>query len=153
MIKNLPTMRETWVQSLIWKDPLEKRMATLQYSCLENPMDKGTWWAAVHGGGHKELDMIERACAHACTCTHTHTHTPWLTLAAVTSRYLRAGPSPRESLPGQVQAPARGQQPLIPNTHIGDIMSSPMNPDAILEKTKGTGRNGEDAVIHSSKLS
>ena len=21
----------------------------LQYSCLENPMDKGTWWAAVHG--------------------------------------------------------------------------------------------------------
>ena len=23
-------------------------MAT-QYSCLENPMDRGTWWAAVHG--------------------------------------------------------------------------------------------------------
>ena len=22
----------------------------LQYSCLENPMDGGTWWAAVHGG-------------------------------------------------------------------------------------------------------
>ena len=21
---------------------------TLQYSCLENPMDKGAWWAAVH---------------------------------------------------------------------------------------------------------
>ena len=21
----------------------------LQYSCLENPMDRGTWWAAVHG--------------------------------------------------------------------------------------------------------
>ena len=21
----------------------------LQYSCLENPMDGGTWWAAVHG--------------------------------------------------------------------------------------------------------
>ena len=20
----------------------------LQYSCLENPMDRGTWWAAVH---------------------------------------------------------------------------------------------------------
>ena len=25
-------------------------MATpLQYSCLENPMDGGAWWAAVHG--------------------------------------------------------------------------------------------------------
>ena len=24
-------------------------MAPLQYSCLENPMDRGAWWAAVHG--------------------------------------------------------------------------------------------------------
>ena len=23
--------------------------APLQYSCLENPMDGGAWWAAVHG--------------------------------------------------------------------------------------------------------
>jgi len=21
----------------------------LQYSCLENPMDRGAWWATVHG--------------------------------------------------------------------------------------------------------
>ena len=28
----------------------EKAMAPhLQYSCLENPMDGGAWWAAVHG--------------------------------------------------------------------------------------------------------
>ena len=27
----------------------EKAMAPLQYSCLENPMDRGAWWAAVHG--------------------------------------------------------------------------------------------------------
>ena len=27
-----------------------------QYSCLENPMDRGTWWATVQRG-HKELDM------------------------------------------------------------------------------------------------
>ena len=26
----------------------EKAMAPLQYSCLENPMDRGAWWAAVH---------------------------------------------------------------------------------------------------------
>ena len=30
----------------------------LQYSCLENPMDRGAWWATVHGG-HKESDMTE----------------------------------------------------------------------------------------------
>jgi len=28
MVKNLPAMQETWVQSLGWKDPLEKGMAT-----------------------------------------------------------------------------------------------------------------------------
>ena len=27
MVKNLPAMQETWVQSLGWKDPLEKEMA------------------------------------------------------------------------------------------------------------------------------
>ena len=43
MVKRLPTMRETQVQSLGWEDPLEKEMAPLQYSCLENPMDRGVW--------------------------------------------------------------------------------------------------------------
>ena len=28
MVKNLPTMRETWDRSLDWEDPLEKEMAT-----------------------------------------------------------------------------------------------------------------------------
>ena len=28
MVKNLPAMQETWVQSSGWADPLEKRMAT-----------------------------------------------------------------------------------------------------------------------------
>ena len=30
----------------------------LQYSCLENPMDRGTWRATVHGG-HKKSDTSE----------------------------------------------------------------------------------------------
>ena len=36
------------VQSLDWEDPLEEGMATHFSSCLENPMDRGAWWAAVH---------------------------------------------------------------------------------------------------------
>ena len=28
MVKNMPAMQETWVQSLGWEDPLEKGMAT-----------------------------------------------------------------------------------------------------------------------------
>ena len=50
MVKHLPAMRETWVQSLGREDPLEKEMAThSQYSCLEDPMDGEAWWATVHG--------------------------------------------------------------------------------------------------------
>ena len=50
MVKSLPEMRETWVQSLGQEDPLQKEMATpLQYSCVENPMDGGAWQAMVHG--------------------------------------------------------------------------------------------------------
>ena len=49
MVKNLPAMQETWVQSLGWEDALEKGMAThpLQYSCLENSMDRGAWRPTV----------------------------------------------------------------------------------------------------------
>ena len=34
----------------------------LQYSCLENSMDRGAWRAIAHG--HKELDMTERLSNH-----------------------------------------------------------------------------------------
>ena len=30
-----------------------------QYSCLENPMDRGVWWATVHGSC-KELNTTEQ---------------------------------------------------------------------------------------------
>ena len=60
MVKNLPAMQETQVPSLGQEDPLEKVMAnhssilawripwTDQYSCLENPMDRGAWRATGH---------------------------------------------------------------------------------------------------------
>ena len=44
-VKNPPAMQETQVQSLGQEDPLEKG---IQYSCLENPMNRGTWRATVH---------------------------------------------------------------------------------------------------------
>ena len=48
LVKNLPTMQETWVQSLGWEDALEKGYPLL-YSGLENSMDREAWWATVHG--------------------------------------------------------------------------------------------------------
>ena len=49
-VKNTPAMQEMKVQSLGREDPLEGEMAThsSNYSCLENTMDRGTWWAMVH---------------------------------------------------------------------------------------------------------
>ena len=59
-LKCLPAMRETWVWSLGWEDPLEKELANpLQDSCLENPMDGGTWWATVHGVTKSRIELSE----------------------------------------------------------------------------------------------
>ena len=45
LVKNPPAMREAWVWSLGWEDPLKKGTATqLQYSGLENSVD-----SIVHG--------------------------------------------------------------------------------------------------------
>ena len=41
------------------RSPGEGNGNPLQYSCLENPMDRGTWWATVHGVA-KESDTTER---------------------------------------------------------------------------------------------
>jgi len=42
-------MQEMQVQSLSWADfPGEGNSNPLQYSCLENPKDRGAWWATVH---------------------------------------------------------------------------------------------------------
>ena len=49
---------------------------TVQYSCLENPMDRGVWWATVHRVT-KSQDTTKRL--------HSLTHQPqysWASLAA-----------------------------------------------------------------------
>ena len=42
------------------RSPGEGQGNPLQYSCLENPMDRGAWWATVSPGGCKESDVTER---------------------------------------------------------------------------------------------
>ena len=59
------------IWSLGWEDPLEEGNGNpLQYSCLENPMDRGAWWASVHRAAKSQHHW-----AH--THTHTHTHSIW----------------------------------------------------------------------------
>ena len=59
MLRNLPAVQETWVQSLGWEDSLEKEMATHSSICLENSMDRGAWQCMVHRVT-KKLDTTER---------------------------------------------------------------------------------------------
>ena len=46
------------------RSPGEGNGNPLQYSCLENPVDEGAWWATIHG--ITESDTTE-------LLTHTHT--------------------------------------------------------------------------------
>ena len=49
MVKNLPAMQKTQVWSGLGRSPAEGNGHPLQYSCLEKPMDRGAWWATLHG--------------------------------------------------------------------------------------------------------
>ena len=51
------------------RSPGERNGNLLQYSCLGNPMDRGTWWATVFGAAKSWT----RLNTHTHTYTHTHT--------------------------------------------------------------------------------
>ena len=38
----------------------------LQYSYLENSIDRGTWWSSLWD--RKESDMTDHVCVHTCLC-------------------------------------------------------------------------------------
>ena len=62
---------ERWVRSLGWgRSPEGAHDNPLQYSCLENPMARGSWQAAAHRVA-KSWTQLKRLS----TYTHTHTHT------------------------------------------------------------------------------
>ena len=66
-VKNLPAMQEPqemWVRSK-GGSPGGGHGNPLQYSCLENPMDRGAQWATIHEV--TESDRIEALSRHACT--------------------------------------------------------------------------------------
>ena len=49
LVKNSPAMRETWVQSLGWEDPLEQGIAIhSNIIAWRIPKDRGAWRATVH---------------------------------------------------------------------------------------------------------
>ena len=57
LVKDLPEIQKTWVQSLGWEDPLEEGMAThSSILAWRIPMDIGALWATVHEVAKSGLD-------------------------------------------------------------------------------------------------
>ena len=69
MVKNPPEKGETWIRSLGWEDPLEEGIAT--YSSIlawRIPMDRGAWWATVHGVAKSQTRFRDEAQRTHCQC-------------------------------------------------------------------------------------
>ena len=66
MVKNVPAVQKTWVQSLGWEDPLEKGMAThSSILAREIPWTEGL--GRHSPWGPKELDSTERLLSRSPT--------------------------------------------------------------------------------------
>ena len=68
MVRICLQCRRSWFDPWVRKTPGEGNGNPLQYSWLENSMDRGAWWASVH-------EVAELYMTEWLTHTHTHTHT------------------------------------------------------------------------------
>ena len=57
MVKNLPSMQETWVQSLDWADLLEKEWQPTPVFLPGKSMERGAWGTIVHGVAKSQTQL------------------------------------------------------------------------------------------------
>ena len=85
VVKNLPAnagdIRDVGSIPGSGRFPWRRACNPLQYSCLENPMDRGSWWATVHGVA--ESDMTEATSRAACLLDQGPTSMPSFNLKYV----------------------------------------------------------------------
>ena len=78
LVKNLPAnagdIRDVGLIPGLGISPREGNGNSFQYSCLENPMARGVWWAIVHRVT-KSWTQLKWLNTH--THTHTHTQNTW----------------------------------------------------------------------------
>ena len=74
MVKNLPAnahegdVRDAGLIPGSGRSSGEGKGNPLQYSCLENPVDRGAWWATVHGVTKSQTRLRYRARTLLCVC-------------------------------------------------------------------------------------
>ena len=75
VVRNPPATLETQVRSLGQEDPPRGGHGNpLQYSCLENPKDRGAWWATVHRAA-KSWTQLKRLSTHELSAPwEAHNH-------------------------------------------------------------------------------
>ena len=98
----LALKQSTVLLRFCWKLKGEGNGTPLQYSCLENPMDGETWWAAVHGVAKSWAQLLrsESQSAHSTpraliTCNSI---LPWSPRNSAGVVSLRVAISPQSSL-------------------------------------------------------
>ena len=74
----LKNMKHYWYQLL--EDIEEGNSNPLQYSCLENPMDRGDWQATVHGVATVRHDLVTKPPPPPLE-NMSRIHTEWLFLS------------------------------------------------------------------------
>ena len=61
VVKNLPAnageVRDTGLIPRLVRSPGGEHDNPFQYSCLENPMDRGAWWATVYGAAQGQTQL------------------------------------------------------------------------------------------------
>ena len=77
VVKNLPDVGDVKDVGLIpglARSPGGGHGNPLQYSCLENPMDRGAWWATFHRAEQSQA-RLKQLSAHAHSVCHVEANT------------------------------------------------------------------------------
>ena len=77
-VKNPPAMRETWVRSLGWKDPLEEGMTTHSSILAWRIPWTGAWRAAVHGATKSRTRLSDSVQHRALLPLSVIAKCPWI---------------------------------------------------------------------------
>ena len=95
VVKNLPANAgDTVLIPKSGRSPGKGNGPPLQYSCLRNPVDRGAWWASVHGVAKSWTQLNTHAMWRIINCSHhVVNHIPKTDFFQTTSLYLLTPPN------------------------------------------------------------